>query len=153
ETCLDEVGDLLWVKHFFQTRRERCLLRRRGLSRKIERNGWRSPHNIRRQDLMSNRKVIFTAFALASTLAFGLQPGWSQTSGASSNGSSSQGLGSVISGSTGSSGSRSGRSSSARSSADCPEAALLPGRSKGSGSSSSSSKSSSESTGSTSSSA
>lgn len=84
---------------------------------------------------MSNRKILITAFALSSTLAFCLQPGWSQTSGGSSSGSSSQGLGtgssgSGTSGSTGNSGSISGRSgsSSARSTADCQTAVLLQAR-------------------------
>jgi len=66
---------------------------------------------------MSNRKMLITAFALSSTLAFGLHPGWSQTSGGSSSGSSSQGLGtgssgSGTSGSMGKSGSTSERSGS-----------------------------------------
>src|SRR6185503_20240790 len=54
---------------------------------------------------MINRKMLITAFALSSTLAFCLQPGWSQTSGGSSSGSNSQGLGTGSSGS-GTSGSR-----------------------------------------------
>lgn len=101
---------------------------------------------------MSNRKILITAFALSSTLAFCLQPGWSQTSGGSSSGSSSQGLGtgssgSGTSGSTGNSGSISRRSgsSSAHSSADCPDGSIASGKGS-SGSFSSTSKSSSGST-------
>jgi hypothetical protein len=105
------------------------------LSGEFERDDRRFHIKSRRQNLMSNYRMIITAFALSSTLAFGLQPGWSQTSGGSSSGSGSQGLGtgssgSGTSGSTGSSGSTSGRSgsSSARSSADCPDGSIARAR-------------------------